>query len=188
MNFSRRSPIIARYFILFTNHSGPNTLFCRFANSHTSTVSFTLTDPHLRRVMATKKVYWNCFQTRIDRNISFVCSKLRRAQLIHSQVIDKWHITCVIPKTGDWPIPITCMEDFVDVFNPAMLAQVNGIIHQHMGNTTDDLEEAALTPITPTLAPAADTSHPSDPVAGNSAQAMARPWMWKLSRPEQDTS
>ena len=43
----------------------------------------TLTDPHLRSVMATKKVYWNRFQTRIDRNISFVCSKLRRAQLIH---------------------------------------------------------------------------------------------------------
>ena len=59
----------------------------------------------------------------------------------------------------------------MDVFNPAMLAQVNGIIHQHMGNTTDDLEEAALTPITPTLAPAAETSHPSDHVAGNSAQA-----------------
>ena len=72
-----------------------NINYFRFCNSHTTSACFALMDPHLRQKMKEIKVWFNRYQTKDDLNISFICSKLRRAKLIHKKLVDRWHVTNV---------------------------------------------------------------------------------------------
>ena len=87
-------------------------------------------DPRLRSRMAAAKVWWNRYQTDADLKVTLVCSKLRRAGLIKTQMVDKNHVTNVIMHGSSSAIPIRRPEDFVDVFAPETLTQVNPIVHE----------------------------------------------------------
>ena len=91
--------------------------------------------PKLRKKMKEVKIWINRFQTKHDQNISLICSKLRRANLIHSQLVDKHHITNVVRTEGVVPIPISKVEDFVEVYPANELHYVNAIVQQHLGTS-----------------------------------------------------
>ena len=126
--------------------------------------------------MNATRIYWNRFQTREDKNLNFLCGQLKRAGLIHSKFVDRFHLTNILSSSGSNPIPITGIDDLVDVFQPAILTKVNSIIRQHFpelleGETEqNEQNDAVAAPAVDGLsaveaaatAPTANTSEPAD--------------------------
>jgi len=159
LNFGKKAPIVAR-----------------FTGSHTSTVFFALTDPKLRILMKERKIFLNRLQTPTDIDITRLCSKLRRAGLIAGQLVDKWHLTNVMPLDGSPPVPITGEEDFVEVFSPTVMVQVQGIIHDHK----ESLKPLGSSPPAAVVEPA--VSGPAE-----SAPAMIEPAAHDTANPQEAT-
>ena len=117
---------------------------------------FDLMSPVIRGQMFQKRVFWNRYQTKDDCTISFICGQLRKAGLIHSSFIDKWHITNVLTFKTSHPVPITNLADFVDIFTADVYTQVNAILHHHL-------------PDHPQVAPLPGTAEAGDAVAAGPA-------------------
>ena len=86
--------------------------------------------PKLRGPMKRAKVWWDRFHCEHDTKISRICHKLWKHKLIDGFVVDKNHITNVVKKNRSHAIPITHPQDFVEVFDPSELGQVNPIIQE----------------------------------------------------------
>ena len=127
--------------------------------------------PVKRQQMRDWKCFWNRYQTKHDLTIGFICNQLRKAHLIHSYFIDKWHVTNVLTTQNSFPVPITNFEDFVDIFTPDVYTKVNAILHQHLPDHSLPQEEEPLA-VTAESGPAAEEGAPPAVVATAAGKAV----------------
>ena len=132
-------------------------ILIRFLSSHTSSVMFALTNPHLKSKMKKARIYWNRFQISSDRQIFRICSILRKKGLIYDLFIDKNHLTNIIKNEGDYPTAIPDIELFSTIFHSE--PEVSAIVDQNRDQ--EDLELEPDTTITETVDEATDNTEAS---------------------------
>ena len=125
--------------------------------SHSESVSFKITDPHLRPKMAEHGVYWSRFQSKHDKFIYFLCGKFKAAGLIHARFVDRFHVSNILLSATDAPISITDASDFLAIFSPEDLYKMRAVFSEHCPNLLLPEPDLAL------LAPEPETEMRSRP-------------------------